>query len=423
MLSMMYFIYYAFPLFWGDRIVSDIQSPLGRELPNEAYTLTMIMVVAGVCSLWLGMNSKIGAFFVPKKVPQMSTGPTQLNYIRFILLLGSLSIFFESAINALGQGGRQALGLLVSALPLVAFAILLRRYLRGESTNVDRILLAAYFILRALSGLSSGWLGVLMSVVIVSAATYMVERRRVPRAALLLLVLVTLFFQVGKEEFRKTYWKDNLRAGQIERASYWLQTSLDKWETVATRPTAENLREVVNPSVSRVSLLAQTANVIDQTPSVVPYQYGKLYSYLAISLIPRFIWPDKPSINEANQFYQVTYGLTQEDELGGVSISVGVLAEGYMNFSWLGVVGIMFLLGIFFDFYQRLFFSHTSGLLMAAIGLTLLIQFLSIESQMAQYVGGILQQVFLMLLVMIPVMQFRRTTRRTSFSSVGALSK
>jgi hypothetical protein len=175
--------------------------------------------------------------------------------------------------------------------------------------------------------------------------------------------------------------------------------------------------------VSRVSLLTQTANVIDQTPTVVPYQYGKLYSYLAISLIPRFVWPDKPSINEANQFYQVAYGLTQEDELAAVSISVGVLAEGYINFGWLGVVAIMFLLGVFFDFYQRVFFSQNSGLFMASIGLTLLLQFLSIESQMAQYVGGILQQVFLMLVVMIPVVQFRRSARKTYFSSVGALSK
>jgi hypothetical protein len=369
------------------------------------------------------MNSKIGSLFVPKRVPQMNSSATHLNYIRLILLLGSLSIFFESAINALGQGGRQALGILVSSVPLLAFAILLRRYLRGESTHTDRVLLASYFVLRGLSGLSSGWLGVLMSVVIISAATYMVEKRRLPRAALLLLVVVTLFFQVGKEEFRKTYWKDNLRAGQIERATYWLQTSLDKWEAVVTRPTAENLREVVNPSVSRVSLLAQTANVIDQTPSVVPYQYGKLYSYLAISLIPRFVWPDKPSVNEANQFYQVTYGLTQEGELEGVSISVGVLVESYMNFGWLGVLGIMFLLGVFFDFYQELFFSQSSGLLMASIGLTLLLQFLAIESQMAQYLGGIVQQVFLMLVVMFPVIQFRRTTRKTYFSSVGAVSK
>jgi hypothetical protein len=411
LLSLMYWLYYAVPLFWGDRVISDVSTPLGRELPDEAFTTTMALVVAGVVALWIGMNSKIGSLLAPANVPQLASGPSRMNYVRLVLVFGALSSFFENSINALGPGGRQFLGIMVSTAPLLAFAILFRLYLRGECSRWDRVLLIGYFVLRALSSLSSGWLGVLVSIVVVSAAIYIVERKRIPRAAILFVVVVTLFFQVGKEEFRKTYWQDNRQSGQIERAGFWLQTSLDKWGAVITQPSAENLREVVNPSVSRVSLLTQTANVIDQTPSVVPYQYGRLYSYLAITLVPRFIWPDKPSVNEANQFYQVAYGLTQEDELGGVSISVGVLTEGYMSLGWVGSIVIMFLLGIFFDFYQRTFLSTSSGALMSAIGLVLLLGFLSIESQMAQYLGGIVQQVLLMILVMLPVIRFKRPQR------------
>jgi hypothetical protein len=54
-----------------------------------------------------------------------------------------------------------------------------------------------------------------------------------------------------------------------------------------------------------------------------------------ITLIPRFIWPDKPSVNDANQYYQVAYGLTTEENLDGVSIAVGVMTEGFINFGWL----------------------------------------------------------------------------------------
>jgi hypothetical protein len=128
---------------------------------------------------------------------------------------------------------------------------------------------------------------------------------------------------------------------------------------------------------------------------------------MLITLIPRFIWPDKPSVNDANQFYQIAYGLTREEDLNGVSIAVGVLTEGYISFGWLGAMGIMFLLGVFFDFYQNAFLTKQSGIILTALGIVLLPQFLTIESQLAQYLGGVVQQVILTLLVMLPAMSRR----------------
>ncbi len=159
--------------------------------------------------------------------------------------------------------------------------------------------------------------------------------------------------------------------------------------------------------MARVSLLNQTANVVEMTPSVVPYQYGHLYSYLGVTLIPRFVWPEKPSMNEANQFYQVAYGLTSEDNLASVSIGVGFLTEAYISFSWPGVIGIMFLLGVFFDFYQNLFFDRSSGILLGGIGVILLPLMLGIEAQMAVYLGGVIQQVLLMFVVFLPALRIR----------------
>jgi hypothetical protein len=233
-------------------------------------------------------------------------------------------------------------------------------------------------------------------------------------------MLFALFFQVGKEDFRKTYWKEGsadvasgpTQGGRVERASFWVERSFAKWQETFADPNIRTLTDAITPSVSRIALLNQTANVIDMTPSVVPYQYGALYSYLGVTLIPRFLWPNKPSVNEANQFYQVAYGLTAEDDLGQTSIAAGTLTEGYMNFSWPGAVGIMFLLGIFLDFYQTTFLSNKSGALLQAVGVVLLPTFLSIESQMAQYLGGIIQEVVVILIVMLPAIKLTRSFRR-----------
>jgi hypothetical protein len=123
-------------------------------------------------------------------------------------------------------------------------------------------------------------------------------------------------------------------------------------------------------------------------------------------------------MNDANQFYQVAYGLSSEDELGGVSIAVGVLAEGYISFGWIGVIIVMFLLGIFFDLYSRMFLSKTSGAFMIAMGIVLLPQVLAVESQMAAYLGGILQQVAFTLIVFFPAIYLKsnRIDRVVKFS-------
>ena len=86
---------------------------------------------------------------------------------------------------------------------------------------------------------------------------------------------------------------------------FWTETSLSRWKEAASDSTGRGLADSVTATFSRISLLTQTANVVELTPSTVPYQGGHLYSYLLVTWIPRVIWPDKPSMSEANRFYQV----------------------------------------------------------------------------------------------------------------------
>ncbi len=394
MIAFMYWLYYALPLFWEPHTINEIYSPTGHELSDTGITLAMLMAVLGVASLWLGMNARLGRRLAPRRL-SINLAQSRRSYIRAVLAVGCLLNVYDLSTYILGEGGRQLTGILISVVPMLAFVILFRDYLRGDSTQVDRILLAIFVTTRLFNGLSSGWLGVSMSLIMTCGIVYLAERRRIPQVGFILVVLFVLFFQVGKEDF-----------------SFWVQRSLEKWGETFADPKVETLRDAITPSVSRVALLNQTANVIDMTPSVVPYQYGQLYSYLGITLIPRFLWPDKPSVNEANQFYQVAYGLTAEADLGQVSIAAGTLTEGFMNFSWPGAVGIMFLLGIFFDFYQTTFLSIKSGPLLQAVGVVLLPTFLSIESQLAQYLGGIIQEVVVILILMLPAIKMTRSFRR-----------
>ena len=67
----------------------------------------------------------------------------------------------------------------------------------------------------------------------------------------------------------------------------------------------------------------------------------------------------------------------------------------------------MFPLGIFLGSLQRIFLHADSGLLFSSVGAVLVPQLLAVESQMAEYVAGLAQQVFVVLLVLIPVLKSR----------------
>lgn len=413
MLGFMYWLYYAVPLFLEEHILSTVSEPIGHELRQNTITLALLMVLVGISSLWLGMRSNVARLIVPRAQLSLELTQPKLNYVRVILIVGSLLGLSDAPAQLAGEGGRQLVSIMVSVIPILAFAILFRNLIRGESRALDKILVLGFGLVRLVGGLASGWLGVSAAILVICGAIYLMEKRRFPRLALVLVVLFTLFFQLGKDDFRRTYWPPSdagaqaEQGGRIERVSFWAQNSFSKWNEALSDSSGDAIRRALNPSVSRISLLNQSANVVDLTPAAVPYQYGWLYSYMAITWIPRFVWPDKPSVSEANQYYQVAYGLSTEDDLSKVSISVGFLTEGFMNFGWFGVIGIMFLAGIFFDFYQRTFLAKTSGALMTGIGVILLPQFLAVESQMAQYVGGILQQIIVTLIVMLPIVRIR----------------
>jgi hypothetical protein len=110
-------------------------------------------------------------------------------------------------------------------------------------------------------------------------------------------------------------------------------------------------------------------------------------------------------VNDANRYYQLAFGLSTPKDVDGVNIGAGCLAEAYIGFGWIGVIGIMFLIGIVLGIYERSFVAKDSSGLFLAIGIALIQGVLGIESQMSAYLGGVVQTVMLTLVVFLPVVR------------------
>ncbi len=136
----------------------------------------------------------------------------------------------------------------------------------------------------------------------------------------------------------------------------WVDAAASSWEEVFSGQVS--LESQLGQSASRASLLTMTGLVLSKTPDLVPYQHGAGYSRLLINLIPRFLWPDKPTVNVNNQFFQVAYGLTDTRDLSHVSIACGFEAEGYMNYGWPGVVAESLFVGFVLGCCEWAFFRR-----------------------------------------------------------------
>jgi len=402
LLSFMYWVFFALSLFWGAR---NIYTQRGR-LSDQSIEHAMLLAVVSVTFLWLGGRTGIGQRLASSRV--LDINPKSENtwsYIRTTLLLSvPLTFGMQSQAYLFGSGGRQLFVILTSTVPLAIFVMLFRKWLRRQANHGEFLLIVAFLVSRFLTGIASGWLGTSVSIMIICGIAYLYERQRIPATAVMFVLIYVLFFQAGKEAFRKTFWGERVDATLSQRISFWSSESLRTWELALEYPNSENWRRLADQSLGRVSLLQQTAHVMELTPEVVPYQYGRLYSYMLVTLIPRALWEDKPSVSEANQFYQVAYGLTDPEHLSSVSIAVGTAAESFINFGWWGPFLIMIPLGIFFDYFQHAFLARDSGWVFNAIGIALLPNFLAIESQLAQYLAGIVQCVVVFLLVLWPVL-------------------
>lgn len=76
-----------------------------------------------------------------------------------------------------------------------------------------------------------------------------------------------------------------------------------------------------------------------RVPSQLDYQYGYVYYVQIVNPVPRFLWPNKPTL-DTGLLMASLYGDVNEDGEAYLTVSPGLIGEMYLNFGWLGVVGL-----------------------------------------------------------------------------------
>ena len=390
-------VFYGVSVFWTDILA-----------PSEPRTATAVLAMAnlGLFGLFIGMRISIPRVHFPDV-------PADIHDWSLIRLIAACQIFVPFLPVGTGGDFRQVIVIFLSFIPVVAFLILWDAALRGKATPIDKALVIVFLASSILAGLAQGWLGGCVGNLVLAGIAYIRVRRKLPILSAAALILIMLFLQGGKAAFRQRYWYGGDNAGALAKAGFWIEASVERLNARIGQETGgDSLHDALQPLLTRSSVVKESATVFENTPSVVPYQYGATYRYLLITLVPRFLWPGKPSVNDANRFYQLAYGVTQQQDLDHVAIGAGLIPEAYMNFGWAGIPIVMCLAGVILGVFERVFLSRHAGVFASAVGLAYVLQLLALNGQAAAYFGGMIQIVGLTILIFLPGLRFPMRTRQ-----------
>ncbi|MBE7170994.1 MAG: hypothetical protein INR73_10410 [Williamsia sp.] len=159
-------------------------------------------------------------------------------------------------------------------------------------------------------------------------------------ALLLAGIFGIILLQAVKPAFRKQTWSGRAAGNEL---SVFKDVVGEKIST----PTALLAdRRTLFVTYSRFNQGEIISRVLHAVPRKYPYANGEtILTSLAATIVPRFLWPDKPEAGGAYNFKRFLGA-----KLKGWSENISPFGEAYGNFGVTGGIVFMFFFGLFFNF-------------------------------------------------------------------------
>lgn len=272
-----------------------------------------------------------------------------------IWLLFNTSSQFGFIWNWVPGGAMPLVRALCGAAGMLGIFVLGHKLGEGKLSRFQAVCYVGAILAGTLISFASGYLAVGTIFVGNAFFAYMVGGRHLPVLSLSLFIVLVSFLNYGKGEMRIRYWAmgestDDL----IELYSHWFKSSWEQFNLPADR------RQGAISAFERANLTEICAHVITQTPHPLPFLGGKTYLDSLQLLVPRAIWPDRPSLHIIMTELGLRYGIHMNIEsTESTMISIGQIGEAWANGGWLvvGLVGAFF--GLLFSVGMRVAYQRS----------------------------------------------------------------
>lgn len=213
-----------------------------------------------------------------------------------------------------------------------------------------RLIIVMFVIFILVGAINSGMFTIVayMGITIFSFI-YLGKRHSLFRKILILCASVFFFLvlQNTKKTLREKTWNARFEGNKISLFAELFWTNLQKGDLLIENTT-------FFPVYTRTNQGFNVALVMRRIPAQRPFDEGaNLFINFASTLVPRFLWPDKPKAGgKFNMQYYAGW------KISGWSTNVGPLGEAYGSFGQAGIF-YMFLLGLFIRFIYKLVFKYS----------------------------------------------------------------
>ncbi len=394
-LCIAYALQFAFPFFTHAATIELSQAEI-RDLGDADVSAALLMATAGILAMQAGyywfQKSQLR-----KVAPVAELHLKKSKAVLYCVLVGIIVPLLFTFRGIIPEEYQQPLSSILRLLQnqvLVVIGVLGWLVYSRRESKLYVVWLYALVAITAVHGISTGLLEEALVPVGVLFIVKWLHTRKVSFATIGAVFTLILFLSPVKADYRQQIWygetTDAAEMSSAAKVWFWATQATEYWGD--TLSGSRDIREATASASGRADFIHQVAHIHSMTPSVVPYQYGETYSYFAVALIPRVLWPDKPQAGNANGFFAVTYGLTSEEGAKVTTFGVSILGEGFINFGWAGVVLIMLLQGLVISLLERMFGGLTSGPGGQAVFIAFFVFFLNGIGSSAEIVfGNILQ--------------------------------
>ena len=217
--------------------------------------------------------------------------------------------------------------------------------------------------------------------------------RVAPRALLgtgvlaLLVVALAIVWTAVKGEYR--IFVSGGQEGQVVAVDFL--SRLAKLYELAVNLDAESLTSGVNQLLRRLTYVEFFAVVLTYVPTSIPHTFGAiLWDAIIRPFMPRLLFVDKDEIDDTARTNLYTGGLAGSSE--ATSISLGYIAEAYIDFGSIAMFAALLGIGLFYGAIYRVLlrWRRSQGLLGMAIATAVLVSVGALENSFTKVFGGVI---------------------------------
>jgi hypothetical protein len=313
-----------------------------------------------------------------------------------VLRMRTLGVAYGSSLASWGP--LQLLDQWVGSLEDLRFLALALLVVHVVRQRAGHVWLGTALLTELVIALSTGFLmPAILPVVLCAAAAVACDRLRtrhlvlVAAAGLIVATFAPVIAAIRQDRLGAVGTVDIVTAGDAITApvKYWLN-GVSSGNGVYDKFFGRQAEVAIAPGL-----------VATLTPTVIPYEGLERFLALPASLIPRVVWPEKPTLSRG-VWFSATFRGFDEDTTSYSAMTI--FSEGYLYYGWAGTVLAMLIVGAALAA-VRLFLNHRT---LVPVYLALVPTILHIEPEFSSYLVTLIQRSVVFLIVYLLLTRTRR---------------